>query len=114
MWIHFPINRIGTVLPIFHRSHYNDEPYYLEVGTALQDNDHTGVNQLADGRPRNGDYKVIAELTTVYDRSYLVQTADGDKWVRGVGTIISDTNETLDLSSIRTTAQNTLFWAVEL
>ncbi|MGO4275896.1 GW dipeptide domain-containing protein, partial [Paenibacillus sp. TAF58] len=69
----------------------------LEVGTALQDNDHTGVNQLADGRLRNGDYKIIAELTTVYDRSYLVQTADGDKWVRGVGTIISDADETMDL-----------------
>ncbi|KRE99357.1 hypothetical protein ASG89_27745 [Paenibacillus sp. Soil766] len=97
LWVHIPINRIGTVRPISQRAHYNNEPYYYEVGTALQDNDHTGTNELADGRLTNGVYEVIAELTTVYDRSYLVRSADGDKWVRGVGTIITDTNETLVL-----------------
>ncbi|MGO4275421.1 hypothetical protein AB4Z22_37245, partial [Paenibacillus sp. TAF58] len=28
LWIHIPINKIGTVRPVLHRAHYNDEPYY--------------------------------------------------------------------------------------
>ncbi|MDR6549888.1 SH3-like domain-containing protein [Paenibacillus qinlingensis] len=98
LWAHMPINRISTVHPKSQRTHYNDEPYYPEVGTALQDNDHNaGVSHLAVGKLMNGDYEIISELTTVYDRSFLVRTPEGDRWVRGTGSFITDTNEKLEL-----------------
>lgn len=97
LWAHIPVNRIGTVQKASpRRAHYYGNEAGSELGGVM------GLPAAPESSQRvilKGDYTIVAEYTTVYDRAFQVQTDDGLVWIRDEGIPILDTNETLTLST---------------
>jgi hypothetical protein len=99
LWAHIPVNKIGTVEKVQQRrAHYTDEMASPDLGTAMS----TGVSPADSSVPivhLKGDYPIVAEYTTIYDRAFQVQTDNGPVWTRYGGIAVLDTAETLELTT---------------
>jgi hypothetical protein len=99
LWAHIPVNKIGTVEKVRQRrAHYTDEMASPDLGTAMSTGDSSPDPSVQIVHLK-GDYPIVAEYTTIYDRAYQVQTDNGPVWTRDAGIGILDTNETLELTT---------------
>ncbi|NOV04578.1 stalk domain-containing protein [Paenibacillus planticolens] len=92
LWAHIPVNQIGTVQKVQRKAHYYNLPSKSELGAAM------GVGQQQDwSNAKDGDFPIVAEFTTIYDRAFEVQTDQGTSWTRDKGVAILPADETLKI-----------------
>ncbi|MNI02886.1 hypothetical protein D3C73_557760 [compost metagenome] len=97
LWAHIPVSRIGVVQTKQYKAHYN----WLYDGNDLA-SVVTGAiwkeNAQAQKEGLKGDFNIVGEYTTIYDRYFQVQTDTGITWTIEKGISILDTNETLEIT----------------
>jgi hypothetical protein len=98
LWAHIPVNRIGTVEKVKKKAHYYSLNAGIELGAAMGI-----VEQKAAPFEQQdwlqGDYDVIGEFTTIYDRAFQIQTDKGTTWSRDRGVPVESVDEILEVKS---------------
>ncbi|MBP1961630.1 stalk domain-containing protein [Paenibacillus aceris] len=93
LWVHIPVKQIGTVQKVERKAHYYNLPSKSELGTAMG----VGQQQQDWSNAKDGDFPIVAEFTTIYDRAFEVQTGQGTVWTRDKGVAILPADETLKI-----------------
>jgi hypothetical protein len=94
LWAHIPVNQIGTVHKVQRKAHYYGITSNSELGTAMG----FGEQKQDWSDSKAGDYSIIREFTTIYDRAFEIQTDQGTTWTRDKGVTILSANETIAIS----------------
>ncbi|MBA2938346.1 hypothetical protein HZF08_08495 [Paenibacillus sp. CGMCC 1.16610] len=93
LWAFIPINQIGTVHDVHRKAHYNNLPVKSDLGAAMG----IGQQQMDWSSTTAGDFTILHEFTTIYDRAFEVQTNQGTVWTRDKGVTILPADETLKI-----------------
>lgn len=93
LWALIPIKQIGTVHNVQRKAYYSNLPSKSELGTAM------GISQqqMEWAKPIGGDFEILHEFTTIYERAFEVQTDQGAVWTLDKGVTILPTDEQLKL-----------------
>ncbi|MDD9268834.1 hypothetical protein ACFPES_17480 [Paenibacillus sp. GCM10023248] len=94
LWAHIPVSRIGTVENVQRKAYYGALPLNNELATAM------GVEgkQTDWSQPARGQFQIVREFTTIYDRAFEVQTDKGTTWTRDRGLPILSADDTLKIT----------------
>ncbi|KRF11122.1 hypothetical protein [Paenibacillus sp. Soil787] len=93
LWAHIPVNQIGTVHKVQQKVHYYGLPANGDLSTAMG----FGEQKQDWSDSKAGDYEIVREFTTIYDRAFEVQTEQGTTWTRDKGVTILSANETMEI-----------------
>lgn len=94
LWAHIPVERIGTVQEVQVKTYYPTLWPDQDLSSAMGFTPfHSGPNYF------KGEFTVMGEFTTIYDRAYFIQTDQGTTWMRERGVPILKADETLEITT---------------
>ncbi|TDF98112.1 hypothetical protein [Paenibacillus piri] len=98
LWAHIPVNRIGTVQQVQRKAHYYAVLPGIGLSSAMGLLTSNG-SQPVQTTPLQGDFNIVGEFTTVYDRAFQVQTDQGTTWTQQKGIELHEAQEKLELKT---------------
>jgi hypothetical protein len=93
LWAFIPVKQIGTVQNVQRKAYYSNLPSKSELGAAMG----IGQQQMEWAKPIGGEFEILHEFTTIYDRAFEVQTDQGTVWTRDKGVTIQPADEQLKI-----------------
>lgn len=93
LWALIPVKQIGTVHNVQRKAYYSNLPSKSELGAAMG----IGQQQVEWTKPIGGDFDILHEFTTIYERAFEVQTDQGTVWTLDKGVTILPADEQLKL-----------------